>query len=157
MVAAACFALISFLWFMKRMLRFLTARAVDQVVAAGERQLVKGVSKIAEGVKKADPARIDTEVARLAKERQGVLTVSEVMASLQMSQFDSQEALARAVRKRLCKIEAAVTGSRYVFDSFLPTSEQVHCPFCDTLFNEAPADMTCGNCGGALSKKIVKG
>ncbi|MBT9587648.1 hypothetical protein IV102_30185 [bacterium] len=161
-------------WF----LRFLAARAVSGILQVGERQLgrvvgvgekhldkaleaggkeiAKGVASLAEDARKNDPKRLESEVARLAQENQGVLTVAKVMADLQLPQFKSQEILARLVRSRVCKMDQGPLGSRYLFEAFLATTQQFRCPFCENTFTVCPENRICTNCGGNISAEVVQ-
>lgn len=177
LVIVAAIAVISLVFTVKWFLRYLASRTVAGLMQVGERQLgrvvgvgekhldkaleaggkeiAKGVAKVAEDMRKNDPKRIETEITRLAREKQGVVAVADVMASLELPQFKAQQALAGLVRNRVCKIETGPLGSRYIFEAFLKKVEQFRCPYCETTYPEAPETGICASCGGSIQKETV--
>lgn len=153
-IIAAALAVISLVFFVKMLLRSLAARAM----VVGERQLVKGVTHLAkeaaEEARKNDPKRQEAEVTALAEKKRGSLAVADVIASLQMSQFQAQETLARLVRRKVCTIHNGPLGARYVFEAFLPRQQVLRCAFCDAEFAE-PVEGNCPNCGGKVETVTV--
>jgi rubrerythrin len=156
---AALVGFLSLVFTVKHLLRYVAGRAVDRVVQAGERQVMKGVGQVAKGVaeevRKHDPKRLEADVTRLAEQRQGNLAVADVMAALQLSQFQAQEALARLVRQRVCTIQPGPLGTRYLFEAFLPRQQVHRCPFCETQFAQPSDHNNCPNCGGKIENQTV--
>lgn len=158
-VILAALAFMSLVFTIKHLLRYLTARAVDKVVEAGERQVMKGVThvakEVAEDLRKHDPKRLEADVTRLAEQKQGTLAIADVMSGLQLSQFQAQETLARLVRRKVCTIQTGPLGSRYLFEAFLPRQTVIRCTFCDTDFERATETGSCPNCGGKIESVTV--
>jgi O-methyltransferase involved in polyketide biosynthesis len=158
-VICAALAFISLVFTVKHLLRYLTARAIDKVVAAGERQVVNGVThvakEVAEDLRKHDPKRLEADVTKLAEQKRGDLAVADVMAGLQLSQFQAQETLARLVRRKVCTIQTGPLGTRYLFEAFLPRQQITRCSFCDTQFSTPKENGSCPNCGGVIETQTV--
>lgn len=137
-------------------------RAVDQVVQAGERQLVSGVGTVSrtvsEEMRKNDPRRQEADVSRLAQAREGRLGLPEVMAELDLPQDSAARTMEGLARRGLCRVEKGEgQGTMYVFAAFLPRLAVLACDYCGGTFQEADPDQPCPNCGAALARKQVTG
>jgi len=100
-------------------------RTIDQVVKAGERQLVAGVSSLSSSVKEEmrrnDPRRQEADISKLARQHQGRVTVADVMASLDLPQDTASRTLEGLVKRGACRpVQDEASGTVYLFEAFLP-------------------------------------
>ncbi len=154
-------------WMISRLVRRMLARtthrvldrAVDQVVRAGERHLVTGVGTLAstvqEEMRRNDPRRQEADISRLARDQAGRLTVADVMAGLDLPQDRAERTLEGLASRGVCRVRAEETGKLYLFEAFLPRREVALCDYCGATFEDAEPDLTCPNCGAALTRKQI--
>lgn len=135
-------------------------RAVDKVVDAG----VSGVSTVAttvarnvgEEMRKNDPRRLEAEASRLAKERQGRVAVSDLMADLDVSYAVAEQTLKNLARRGACQASTAEDGALiFLFSAFRPRRQVTACDYCGGQFEDADAAGPCPSCGATLTRKQV--
>lgn len=131
-------------------------RAVDKVVDAG----VSGVSTVAKNVsedmRKNDPKRLESEVSRLAKSRQGRLSVSDVMADMDIAQPVADRTLQGLARRGVCQQRTEEDGSVvFLFAAFRPRRNVTVCDYCGGTFEDADAAAPCQACGATLTRKSL--
>ncbi len=135
-------------------------RTIDQVVQAGERQLVAGVSSLSTTVKeemrKNDPRRQEADISKLARQRQGRVSVSDVMAALDLPQDTALRTLEGLAKRGTCRASREEGGGMvYLFEAFLPRRQVTSCDYCGGTFQEADPDQPCPNCGATLTRKRI--
>lgn len=131
-------------------------RAVDKVVDAG----VSGVSTVARNVndemRKNDPRRLEAEVSRLAKSRQGRISVSDVMADMDIAQPVADRTLQGLARRGVCQQRTEEDGSVvFLFTAFRPRRDVTLCDYCGGNFDTADATQPCPSCGATLTRKSL--
>lgn len=131
-------------------------RAVDKVVDAG----VSGVSTVAKNVteemRKNDPRRLESEVSRLAKSRQGRISVSDVMADMDIAQPVAERTLQGLARRGVCQQRSEEDGSVvFLFAAFRPRRDVTMCDYCGGTFEDAEATAPCPSCGATLTRKSL--
>jgi len=135
-------------------------RTIDQVVKAGERQLVAGVSSLSSSVKEEmrrnDPRRQEADISKLARQHQGRVTVADVMASLDLPQDTASRTLEGLVKRGACRpVQDEASGTVYLFEAFLPRRQVTACDYCSATFQETDPDQPCPNCGATLTRKQI--
>lgn len=131
-------------------------RAVDKVVDAG----VSGVSTVAKNVtdemRKNDPRRLEAEVSRLAKGRKGRVSVSDVMADMDIAQPVAERTLQGLARRGVCQQRTEEDGAVvFLFTAFRPRRDVTLCDYCGGTFDQADATQPCPSCGATLTRKSV--
>ncbi|MBI2267493.1 MAG: zinc ribbon domain-containing protein [Armatimonadetes bacterium] len=142
-------------------LRNVANRAMERVLNVGERELVKGVQNIeraiGDEIAKNDPNRLATETMKLAEEKAGELTVSQVMSGLDVRQDVAVRTLEGIRKKSLCSVQDRNGQIVYIFPGFKKRKPVKICEYCGGTYEirEEEPLPSCPSCGAKLKAATV--
>ncbi len=98
-----------------------------------------------------DPENVGDRITKLAKGAQGEITLSEVVAKLDVPDEAAIGALNILERRDICYRERRGERQVYVFPGLKPTLKRRKCPYCGAEFSVKKAVYRCPHCGGDLT------
>lgn len=158
-VAVAVLAVIALVFIVRRLLHGLAYRVVDRAVDKAMDVGVEGVKSLSKNVstemKKSNPQRMEADVTRVARQRQGRVAVSDVMAELDLTQPVAERCLEGLARRGVCKMVLEGTSKVYLFATFQKRKNVLACDFCGGSFDDADASAPCPSCGASLVARTI--
>lgn len=129
-------------------------RALSAVVDIGQQQLAKGVDNLGKSIGqemlKNNPRRMETEAIKLAKAHAGELSVSNVMAELNVDEGIATKTMESLMRQKLCIPREGGDGKTFVFPAFRKKVEVRICDFCGATYEPDKVESACPSCGAKL-------
>jgi hypothetical protein len=134
-------------------------RILDRALDVGERELIKGADAVGKMVSKEmlmkDSKRMATEATKHAKESNGELTVSSLMAAMEIPEELARKTLDDLMIKKICFRKETEEDTVYIFPGFKKKKYVKSCEYCDSNFDLDKAQNECPNCGAKLTISSV--